>query len=290
MKIIVRAIITVLLFGLILYVSGTNYIKFGNDVDFKNPTEVFEVGELIPEVNKPEVDVPIIETPEIEIEKPEIVVEQKEEPKEQEVVEQEVITEEKSDNLTLEELNSLISTIKVEEPNTEVEYNREDYEKPTKKYTYENEKLTRNKYAWHISEWLIKNDETGFEYVDPYTNLIITDTKKIDYDHIIPLLYAHQHGASEWDNEKKNKFSYDLMVGVDVSASENRSKQAKGPSEYLPKANKEDYCYTFFTIASEYGLSMTKRDLNVCKLEIMNSISENEKVELINKTILDKEE
>ena len=46
MKIIVRAIITVLLFGLILYISGTNYIKFGNDIDFKNPTEVFEVGEL----------------------------------------------------------------------------------------------------------------------------------------------------------------------------------------------------------------------------------------------------
>ena len=291
-----RTILIIIAGAIILWLGGTTYIKFATDISLKNPLDVFgvrppEVAVTVPEIDAPEVDNPTvnIETPNInsqDIDTPDISVDVNK----PEIEDITITVDTDVKTITLEELNAVIARIEVAENESLDGYNRDDFEKPAKKYIYEGKKLTRNKYAWHISDWLIKNTEDEFTYEDPYTGLVITDMTKIDYDHIVPLYYAYQHGASNWDNDKKNEFSYDMEVGVDVSASANRSKGAKGPSEWLPSANADDYCWTFFNIADKYDLSMSKKDVQVCKLQIMNAISSNEPVELINTTTLEEVE
>lgn len=98
---------------------------------------------------------------------------------------------------------------------------------------------------------------------DPYnTEYSFTDSSKIDVDHVIPLGYAARYGGQEWSSEKKEKFANDLSQLLAVSASENRSKSDKGPSEYMP-ANKAFHCeYSkiWVTTAKKYELTIDEKD------------------------------
>ena len=294
---IARGILVALLVGGFFWFAGTTYRRFAHDIKLQNPLNIFGIHTPTVDVDSPDINLPDVQVdnPTISIDNPDvdIAVENTNisvDVDKPNIEDPTINIEIEYPTITLTELNDLIAKIRVSDVEITDGYNRDLFEKPVRKYDLENKTLTRNKYAWHISKWLIKNDDTGFEYKDPYTGLIITDTTKIDYDHVVPIYYAYQHGAYKWEDTKKNEFSYDMMVGVDVSSTANRSKGAKGPSEWLPSVNQEDYCYTFLTIASEYDISMTQKDINVCKLQIMNAISSKEPVELINQTILDSEE
>ena len=173
---------------------------------------------------------------------------------------------------TKEELECLISTINVvkELPKYE-DYDRTTYEKPVKSYKLNGHSINRNDYAWKTSKWF---DGEAFTYMCPYTGTIIKDSddKKddydfgnLDYDHIVPLKSTYLRGAKEWSAEKQNEYAYDQWVGVDVLNSANRSKSDKGPTEYLPDINIEDYCFSWLLICSKYGLSMTEDEIQVCR-------------------------
>lgn len=71
-------------------------------------------------------------------------------------------------------------------------------------------------------------------WIDPYTDKIFYDAPQLDIDHLVPLSYAHEHGASLWDSELKSSFANDLRNLFAVEASVNREKGAKGPAEWLP--------------------------------------------------------
>lgn len=305
---IIRALLVVALGWVLLWLGASTYAKFAYDIELKNPLDVFSF--LFPEQQAPEIDIntPTIDVnpgtnpgesgtttpdgPEIDINKPEIDVNKPEiDITKPEIENPEIIIDVNSGKkqMTVDELVKLTENIRVSGPETTETYDRDKFEKPSHKFEFEGEKLTRNKYAWHISKWLIKNDETGFEYYCPYTGIIITDPSKIDFDHIIPLQYTFYHGGYAWDDDKKNTYSYDFDIGVDVSQSSNRSKGAAGPSEWLPSENKDDYCYTWFVIANEYDISMTEKDISVCKLEVLNAISSGEEIGMINPTILEED-
>jgi hypothetical protein len=69
---------------------------------------------------------------------------------------------------------------------------------------------------------------------DPYTGKIFTRARAMDIDHMVPLAWAHAHGADKWDSATRRKFANDPMNLFAVEASANRSKGAKGPLEWLP--------------------------------------------------------
>ena len=307
MKSIFRMLLVVLVGAGVFFIGGTNYLKFGNDIEFKNPLNVFDVNPTV-EVETPNVDVddptinvdtPDIDNPNIDIDKPDINIDvDKPSMKATKIsIKKPGVKLNISGNaallslrksITKEEADAAMMKIRISDVETNEKYDRDYFEKPTKKYEYNGQKLTRNKYAWNISKWLIRNDEGDFAYKDPYTNLIIRDQSKIDYDHIIAAKYAWEHGAYSWTDEQRNTWSYDISIGVDVSSSANRSKGAKGPSDWLPTGNPEDYCWSYFVIASTNDISMTRNDFNVCKLQIYNCLdTEGCVVEEINRTILD---
>lgn len=87
-----------------------------------------------------------------------------------------------------------------------------------------------------------------------YSGEVIFDASKIDIDHIVPLKWAWDHGASEWSREKRKQFANDPINLVAVEARLNRQKGAKGLDEWLPPKNVEQYKARFKRVLVKYGL------------------------------------
>ena len=182
-------------------------------------------------------------------------------------------------------LNALVSSINVIDELPEYDdYDRTTYEKPVISYTLDGKKTNRNDYAWKTSPWYNAEDNT---YMCPYTGTIIQDMDdnkqdndfgNLDYDHIVPLKSTYLRGAKDWTDEQKNEYAYDQWVGVDVLNSANRSKSDKGPCEYLPDINVEDYCYSWLMICSKYNLSMTQDEIDICVNNITIALENGEEV------------
>lgn len=186
------------------------------------------------------------------------------------------------------DLNALVNSIHIVDKLPEyTDYDRTDYEKPVKSYKLNGNKVNRNDYAWKTSKWF---NEKDFTYTCPYTGTILKDAddgkedndfSKLDYDHIVPLKSTYIRGAKDWTDEQKNEYAYNQWVGVDVLYSANRSKADKGPTEYLPDINIEDYCYSWLLICSYYNLDMTQEEINVCVDNINIALDNGESVEFL---------
>lgn len=234
-----------LMWGALSFGSGMSLQEFLRKIEFKN---------ILPEIQheEPIIEEPVIEEPIIEV----------------------------AEGITMADVEALIAKITVGEPVLDYKYERDDFEQPLVRYAWYGELLTRNKYVWHISTYLVSEDP--FIYMCPYSGVELTETTKVQTDHIVPLKYAFIHGAYEWDNEKKNLFSYDIENLISVSAKSNQSKGAKSPYEWLPTINQGPYCYTFLVICEKYGITMTQNEIDICKLQIMNYLSSGKELTVIN--------
>lgn len=108
---------------------------------------------------------------------------------------------------------------------------------------------------------------------DPYSGQIFFEGNQVDVDHIVPLAWAWEHGASEWNDEKREHFANDERNLLIVSASLNRSKGAKGPRDWMPP-NEQYHCQyatRYLRILMLYGFNDSiKSDIkdlraHVCK-------------------------
>ena len=109
-----------------------------------------------------------------------------------------------------------------------------------------------------------------------YSLTIVTDPKSLDVDHIVPLKEAHESGAAKWSKEQKSLFANDLTKKRPqlraVTASENRSKGAKEPHEWLPRENACAYVEDWTWIKHRWKLnfddvekSFLIKTLEICK-------------------------
>ena len=81
-------------------------------------------------------------------------------------------------------------------------------------------------------------------WVDPYSGETFTDPGDLDIDHLVPLAEAHQSGAASWPQSRKHTYANDLKTHgalIAVHLSENRSKGAKDPDDWMP-SNEGFHC------------------------------------------------
>lgn len=275
MKKLFGVFVICLIFLGVLWLGGYSIGGFSNAIDMKNPISVFEPTlnkyGLVPENTPP----PVVEEKQEDS--------KQEEPKQEESSkeeEKEDTSKEETLSVTKEDLLKLVSEIRVSTHENTEKYNRDDWEKPAKRFTLDGEKVSRVKYDTYTSQYLISKDP--FVYKDPYTDKEITDIKILDFDHLVPISYCNKFSDLSWSKEQKNKFAQDENVGVSVLNKENRSKGAKGPSEWLPKANQGDYCYSWLLIAHEYGLALRQQDIDTCKLVCLNEIASGHSLKRMN--------
>ncbi|MFD8596309.1 HNH endonuclease family protein [Kitasatospora sp. NPDC059646] len=107
---------------------------------------------------------------------------------------------------------------------------------------------------------------TGMTIWDPYTGKTVDWTKqqasKIQIDHVMPLSYDWQQGASQWDKAKRVQIANDPLNLIPADGSQNASKGDSGPSAWLP-ANAEVHCsyaIRWAQVSLKYQLPVTPAD------------------------------
>ena len=74
-------------------------------------------------------------------------------------------------------------------------------------------------------------------WLSNFDGVVITDSSKLDMDHMVPLKEAWDSGANTWSASRRQAFANDIDLPealIAVSASSNRSKSARDPAEWLP--------------------------------------------------------
>ncbi|WP_234441524.1 HNH endonuclease family protein [Streptomyces sp. WM6386] len=101
---------------------------------------------------------------------------------------------------------------------------------------------------------------------DPYTGKELDWVKSrataVQIDHVMPLSYDWQMGASRWDKGKREDIANDPLNLIPVDGPTNGSKSDSGPASWLPP-NKQircSYVVRFAQVSLKYELPVTKAD------------------------------
>jgi hypothetical protein len=89
----------------------------------------------------------------------------------------------------------------------------------------------------------------------PYTGRVFTNPRKLDIDHVVPLVYAHNNGGAVWPAAKKKCFSNDMQNLLAVYASANRSKGGKSIKQWRPQYNKKLFSKIWKSVKVKYRLN-----------------------------------
>ena len=106
----------------------------------------------------------------------------------------------------------------------------------------------------------------SMDLYDPYTGKDIAWKKakaaEVQIDHVVPLSYAWQMGASRWSKEKRQQLANDVLNLLPVSGSTNSAKRDSGPASWLPpnKPIRCSYAVRFAQVAEKYELPVTAPD------------------------------
>lgn len=94
------------------------------------------------------------------------------------------------------------------------------------------------------------------KWFDPYSNTTHTDPSALDVDHIVPLKWAHEHGAHAWNRAEKIMFATDLENLILTRSNMNESKGSRGPKDWMPPNERyhQEYLYRWQRIINKYGL------------------------------------
>ncbi|MGP2437030.1 HNH endonuclease family protein [Streptomyces sp. JW3] len=101
---------------------------------------------------------------------------------------------------------------------------------------------------------------------DPYTAKTIEwrkqDAAEVQIDHVVPLSYSWQLGASRWEEKKRQQLANDPLNLIPADGSANSAKGDSGPATWLPPNKKIRCAYAvrFAQVAEKYELAVTKPD------------------------------
>ncbi|MBS3798204.1 HNH endonuclease family protein [Pseudoalteromonas sp. BDTF-M6] len=99
-------------------------------------------------------------------------------------------------------------------------------------------------------------------WTDPYSGKQFTSDDDLDIDHIVPLKFASEHGGAHWSRSEKARFANDMDNLLAVDDGLNRSKGAKGPTEWLPPKHdyRCEYLARFNAVMTKYRLNYTAQE------------------------------
>ncbi|GAB2828398.1 hypothetical protein GCM10027022_19410 [Alpinimonas psychrophila] len=106
---------------------------------------------------------------------------------------------------------------------------------------------------------------SGGSWASAYDSVASTNASSFDIDHFVPLKEAWDSGADKWDAATRQAFANDLGYDgslIAVSASSNRSKSDRDPSEWLPSeaSYKCQYVYTWVQVKIRWSLTMDAKE------------------------------
>ena len=107
---------------------------------------------------------------------------------------------------------------------------------------------------------------TSMTLHDPYTGKTIEWTKShaaaVQIDHVMPLSYDWQMGASRWSKDKREDIANDPLNLIPVDGPTNGAKGDSGPATWLPPTTRIRCAYSvrFAQVSLKYDLPVTAAD------------------------------
>ncbi|OSY38298.1 HNH endonuclease [Streptomyces platensis] len=101
---------------------------------------------------------------------------------------------------------------------------------------------------------------TGGTWRSYYDDKTVTDARKLDIDHVVPLAEAWDSGASKWSTKRREQYANDLGAErslVAVSLGPNRTKGDKDPAEWMPPAKDATCTYATDWISAKLRWKLT---------------------------------
>ena len=127
-------------------------------------------------------------------------------------------------------------------------------------------------------EQVLKRDAVGFAQVDPFRCYVVeadwlspydgrktSDRTEVDIDHMVALKEAWDSGAWAWNEAQRTAFANDTSDSrtlIAVSASSNRSKSDRDPSNWLPPLRGYwcTYVSNWVSVKARWNLSMDQSE------------------------------
>lgn len=96
-------------------------------------------------------------------------------------------------------------------------------------------------------------------WLDPYSGVVLSRASSVEIDHLVPLAWAWDRGASTWTDAEREAFARDRENLVVTESTLNRMKSDSGPIEWLPpnEAFRCEYLERFIEVAERYELGMS---------------------------------
>jgi hypothetical protein len=107
-------------------------------------------------------------------------------------------------------------------------------------------------------------------WLSNFDGVVITDSSKLDMDHMVPLKEAWDSGANTWSASRRQAFANDIDLPealIAVSASSNRSKSARDPAEWLPTntSYRCQYVEDWMTVKVKWELSVDAKEFEALR-------------------------
>ena len=103
-----------------------------------------------------------------------------------------------------------------------------------------------------------------------YDGMVTSDASRLDIDHMVPLAEAHSSGAWQWNSSRRRAYANDLAhpeALAAVSASSNRSKGSRDPSEWRPPDGSAwcRYATDWVTVKAAWGLTADRAEVGALR-------------------------
>lgn len=103
-----------------------------------------------------------------------------------------------------------------------------------------------------------------------YDGMVTSDASRLDIDHMVPLAEAHSSGAWQWNPSRRRAYANDLLhpeALAAVSASSNRSKGSRDPSEWRPSDGSAwcRYATEWVTVKAAWGLTADRAEVGALR-------------------------
>ncbi|MCO7227564.1 YHYH domain-containing protein [Pleionea sp. CnH1-48] len=94
------------------------------------------------------------------------------------------------------------------------------------------------------------------KWLDPFSGKTFTKASDLDIDHLVPLMWAHNHGGYAWTRKQRRAFANDHENLLVVWDKLNSEKGAAGPDAWLPprKTYHCEYVKKFDEVVRKYKL------------------------------------
>ncbi|MHA7286336.1 HNH endonuclease family protein [Arthrobacter sp. MDT3-44] len=100
-------------------------------------------------------------------------------------------------------------------------------------------------------------------WVTTFDNKIHTSATTVQIDHTVPVAEAWGSGARNWTQTRRVAFYNDIGYAGSLAAQTtllNQQKQAKGPEDWMPPANRCAYVARWVVVKSRWGMTVDSRE------------------------------